>query len=93
MRNYKVRFKASNIQVKSKISDDETTFHNERSSKEESETKKRQEEFKELLDLLNKLKSRGIISAVQWRNYNRQWRESTPERKADLIQSLRYMLT
>jgi len=60
---------------------------------EESEKGKRQEEFREFLDLLNKLKSRGKISTVQWREYNREWRESTPERKADLVQNLRYMLT
>ena len=62
------------------------------SSKEEIEKRRHQEEYRELIDLLNKLKSRGKISAAQWREYNFQWRESPQERRDDLVRNLKYML-
>lgn len=61
-------------------------------SQKEIERKKRQKEFNELINLLNTLKGRGIISAVEWREYNRQWRESMGERKASVMKELRYLL-
>jgi len=60
--------------------------------KEESEKRKRRQEFRELIDLLNKLKTRGKISPAQWREFSLHWRESPQERRDDLVRNLRYML-
>lgn len=47
--------------------------------------------FRGLIDLLDKLKMSGKISAAQWRTYRDQWQESRQGRNA-LVQRLSFML-
>ena len=63
----------------------------QRPSKEYLERKRHQEEFEQFVQLLNKLKTRGLITGIQWREYSYQWRDF-PQSRDFLVERLKRVL-
>jgi uncharacterized protein YjgD (DUF1641 family) len=49
-----------------------------------------QQQFAKFIELLNELKTKGKISAEQWRSYSEQWQKNTETRQT-LIDKLKQL--
>jgi len=60
-------------------------------TKTNSETRKEQMQFREFAELLNELQRKGKISAEEYRNCGKLWRERLQDRQS-LVERLRMLL-
>lgn len=70
---------------------DEPPIETTRRTKPDSETRDEQVQFREFTELLNELQRKGKISAEEYRNHGKLWRER-PQDRALLAERLRMLL-
>ena len=70
---------------------DEHPIDTNRRTKPDSETRKEQMQFGEFAELLNGLQRKGKISAEEYRNHGKLWRER-PQDRQSLVERLRLLL-
>ena len=70
---------------------DKNPIDTNRRTKPDSETRKEQMQFGEFAELLNELQRKGKISAEEYRNRGKLWRER-PQDRQTLIDRLRMLL-